>query len=213
MPRSSEPARRQLLDTALRLFAAQGVAAVSLREIRLAAKQRNAGALHYHFGSKEGLLRSLLERELPPLVARRRELLAIAAASPPTDLRAVAAIFVLPFAELATGGDPARSVVLLLSELHDDVSLSFSQIMDLVGETAIGEAVALLRSRIAEIADDILSERVTVAHSIFLHAAATRARGGSREQRLDDQAFRENLVDMFHGVLIAPACTVVKHIV
>jgi AcrR family transcriptional regulator len=72
MPRSSEPARRQLLDTALRLFAAQGIAAVSLREIRLAAKQRNAGALHYHFGSKEGLLRALLDRELPPLVAARR---------------------------------------------------------------------------------------------------------------------------------------------
>src|SRR5277367_1605744 len=115
MPRSSEPARRQLLDTALRLFAAQGVAAVSLREIRLAAKQRNAGALHYHFGSKEGLLRALLERELPPLVARRRVLLAEAVKS--ADLHSVAAIFVLPFAELATGSDHDRSVVLLLSEL------------------------------------------------------------------------------------------------
>src|SRR5476651_703687 len=121
MPRSSEPARRQLLDAALRLFAAQGVAAVSLREIRLAAKQRNAGALHYHFGSKDGLLKALLERELPPLVARRRALLAQAAAARFDDLRAVAAVFVLPFAELATGSAHERSIVLLLSELHDDV--------------------------------------------------------------------------------------------
>jgi AcrR family transcriptional regulator len=109
VPRSSEPARRQLLDTALRLFAAQGIAAVSLREIRIAAKQRNAGALHYHFGSKEGLLRALLERELPPLVARRRALLAEAAALPAGDLRPVAAIFVLPFAEMATGTERERS--------------------------------------------------------------------------------------------------------
>ncbi len=203
MPRSPEPARRQLLDTALRLFATQGVAAVSLREIRLAAKQRNAGALHYHFGSKEGLLRALLERELPPLVARRRVLLAEAASS--TDLRAVAAVFVLPFAELATGSDHERSVVLLLSELHDDVSLSFSQIMDLVGETAIGDAAGLLRARITGIPDAIVTERLTVAHSIFLHAAATRARGGLREHVLDDDAFRRNLVDMFLGALTAPA--------
>jgi AcrR family transcriptional regulator len=201
MPRSPEPARRQLLDAALRLFATQGVAAVSLREIRLAAKQRNAGALHYHFGSKEGLLRALLERELPPLVARRRVLLAEAAAS--TDLRAVAAIFVLPFAELATGSDHERSVVLLLSELHDDVSLSFSQIMDMVGETAIGDAAGLLRARITGIPAAIVTERLTVAHSIFLHAAATRARGGLREHVVDDDTFRRNLVDMFLGALTA----------
>jgi len=204
LPRSSEPARRQLLDAALRLFAEQGIAAVSLREIRLAAKQRNAGALHYHFGSKEGLLRALLERELPPLVARRRALLAEAAAAAPDNLRPVAAVFILPFAEMATGGEHDRSVVQLINRLHDDVSLSFSQITDLVGDTAIGEAAALLRSRIGSIPDDILSERISVANSIYLHAAALRARGGSREQRLDDNAFRENLVDMFHGALIAP---------
>jgi AcrR family transcriptional regulator len=200
MPRSPEPARLQLLDTALRLFAARGIEAVSMREIRLAAKQRNAGALQYHFGTKEGLLKALLERELPPLVARRRVLLAQAAAAP-DDLRAVAAVFVLPFAELAAGSDRDKAVVMLLSELHDDVSLSFSQIMDLVGDTAIGEAAALLRARLKDIPDDILSERISVAHSIFLHAAATRARGGSREQRLDDEAFSDNLVDMFCGAL------------
>jgi AcrR family transcriptional regulator len=204
VPRSSEPARRQLLDAALCLFAAQGVAAVSLREIRLAAKQRNAGALHYHFGSKEGLLRALLERELPPLVGRRRALLAEAATTAQSNLRAVAAIFVLPFAELATGTEHERWVVLLLNQIHDDVSLYFTQIMDLVGDTAIGEAAALLRSRMKGLPDDILAERLAVANSIFLHAAATRARGGSREQRLDDRAFRDNLVDMFHGSLIAP---------
>lgn len=204
MPRSSEPARRQILDAALRLFAAEGIAAVSLREIRIEAKQRNAGALHYHFGSKDGLLRALLERELPPLVARRRALLVEASAAPAEDLRRVAAIFVLPFAEMATGSEHERSVVQLINQLHDDVTLSFSQITDLVGDTAIGEAAALLRERLTAIPRDILSERITVANSIFLHAAALRARGGSREQRLDDHAFRENLVDMFHGALIAP---------
>jgi len=204
MPRSSEPARRQLLDTALRLFAAQGIAAVSLREIRLAAKQRNAGALHYHFGSKEGLLRTLLERELPPVVARRRVLLAEATLASPADLRPIAAIFVLPFAEMATGSEHDRSVVQLINQLHADVSLSFSQITDLVGDTAIGAASNLLRSRIGGVPAEILAERISVANSVFLHAAALRARGGSREQRLGDRAFRENLVDMFHGALIAP---------
>lgn len=197
MPRSPEPARQQLLDAALHLFARRGIEAVALREVRIAAGQGNAGALHYHFGSKEGLLKALLERELLPLVARRRVLLEAAT----DDLRSVAAIFVLPFAELATGDEHDKSVVMLLSQLHDDVTLSFRQIMDLVGETAIGEAAMLLRARLSHIPEPILTERITLAHSLFLHAAAIRARGGSREQRLDDAAFRANLVDMFCGAV------------
>jgi AcrR family transcriptional regulator len=203
MARSPEPARRRLLDAALRLFAARGVAGVSLREIRIAAKQANAGALHYHFGSKEGLLKALLERELPPLVARRRALLAEAAAAPTSDLRAVAAIFVLPFAELAAGTARERALILLLAQLHDDITLSLTHIMELVGDTAIDDAIGLLRARLRDLPETILSERLTVANSIFLHAAATRARGGKRERRLDDEAFSQNLVDMFLGAVTA----------
>ncbi len=203
MPRSPEPARQQILDAALRLFAGRGIAAVSMREIRIEANQRNAGALQYHFGTKDGLLRALLERELPPLVERRRALLAAACAGPSGDIRIVAAVFVLPFAELATGSARDRSLILLLSDLHNDVSLSLDQIMDLVGDTAAGDAANLMRARIQHVPPAILNERLIVANSIFLHAAAIRARGGAREQRLDDAAFRDNLVDMFHGAIVA----------
>src|SRR3954451_2160919 len=98
MPRSPEPARRQILDAALELFARQGISGTSLREIRLAANQRNVGALHYHFENQDGLLRALLERELPTLVGRRHGLLEVA-----TDQWSLAAVLVLPFAQLATG--------------------------------------------------------------------------------------------------------------
>ena len=61
----SEPAtdnkqnRRQLLlQTAEALFARKGIDAVSLNEINKAARQRNTSAMHYHFGSKEGLVQA-----------------------------------------------------------------------------------------------------------------------------------------------------------
>jgi AcrR family transcriptional regulator len=206
MPRSPEPARRQILDAALRLFATNGIAGVSLREIRLEAKQGNGGALHYHFGTKEGLLRALLDRELPLLVDRRRIVLAEALASDDEDVRSAAAVFVLPYAQLATGTERERHVVQFLSHLHDEVSFSLEELQDLIGDTAANDAGKLLAARIGDrLGADVLSERITVGTSSFLHAAAIWAREGERRQhRVSDETFRLNLVDMFLGAVTAP---------
>ena len=204
MPRSPEPARRQLLDAALKLFATNGISAVSLREIRLAAKQANAAALQYHFGSKDGLLRALLERELPLLVERRRDLLAQARAAGDDDIRSVAAVFVLPYAQLATGSERERHVVQFLSQLLDDTSFSLEDVQELIGDTALLEAGQLLETRLCpHPGRDILSERLRVAANSFLHTAAIWARI-ERRHRVSDELFRANLVDMWLGALTAP---------
>jgi AcrR family transcriptional regulator len=200
MPRSPEPARRQILDAALRLFARNGISGTSLREIRLAAQQGNAGALHYHFGDKDGLLRALLERELPLLVERRRALLVEV-----SDVRSVAAVFVLPFAQLATGTEHERDVVQLLSQLHDDVSFSVEDIRGLIGDTGTGEAYERLRDRVAGVSEEVLEERVRVAVNSFLHAAAIWAREERRVHEVSDEVFRTNLVDMFLGAVTVGA--------
>ena len=204
MPRSPEPARRQILDAALRLFAQNGIEAVSLREIRIAAKQGNAGALHYHFGTKDGLVRALLERELPLLVDRRRALLAEARRTPDGDVRAVAAVFVLPYAQLATGTEHERHVVQFLSRLHDDVSLSLEDIVELIGDTGTEDAGRLLSARLhPHPGEELFAERLRVGTQSFLHAAAIWARGANRH-RVSGEVFGANLVDMFCGALLAP---------
>jgi AcrR family transcriptional regulator len=200
MPRSPEPARHQILDAALRLFARNGISGTSLREIRLEAKQGNAGALHYHFGDKEGLLRALLERELPLLVERRKALLAEV-----SDVRSVAAVFVLPFAQLATGTEHERQVVQLLAQLHDDVSLSIEDIADLIGDTGSRDAYVLLRERVIGLSDEVLGERVRVGTNSYLHAAAIWARGERRAHQVSDDVFCANLVDMFLGAVTVGA--------
>jgi AcrR family transcriptional regulator len=60
-----------LLDTAERMFAARGVENVALTQIVAASNQRNRSALHYHFGSRDGVLSALLDRRLAPINARR----------------------------------------------------------------------------------------------------------------------------------------------
>ena len=47
---------------ATRAFAEHGVTNASLLDITRQAGQRNRGAVHYHFGSREGLLAAVLEQ-------------------------------------------------------------------------------------------------------------------------------------------------------
>lgn len=100
-------ARTRLLDAAERLIAERGSEA-SLREIALAAGQRNNAAVQYHFGDREGLIRAVIERRLAGLEARRLTLLAEAeSAGRGDDIGALLAVLVapmldVPYAEGAT---------------------------------------------------------------------------------------------------------------
>ncbi len=65
MADDSPSTRDRLLDAAERLFLEKGVDRVSVRAVNAEAGL-NPGAVHYHFGSREGLVSALLERELEP---------------------------------------------------------------------------------------------------------------------------------------------------
>jgi AcrR family transcriptional regulator len=64
----------KILDTAERLFAERGFDAISLRHI-IAEADVNLAAIHYHFGSKEGLLDAIVLRKMTLVNAQRIGLL------------------------------------------------------------------------------------------------------------------------------------------
>ena len=78
-----------LLSTAERLFAAEGVANVALTQIVASSGQKNRSALHYHFGSRGGVLGAVMDRRLGPINARRLALLEALPAN--ADLRDILA--------------------------------------------------------------------------------------------------------------------------
>ena len=63
MPPDASDTRQKLLDAAARAFAEDGVFNASLIEITRQAGQRNRGALHYHFGSRDGVLCAVIDRQ------------------------------------------------------------------------------------------------------------------------------------------------------
>lgn len=95
--------REKILATAARLMAERGPDAVSLREITRAAGQRNTGALQYHFGDREGLLRALVDQHVPRVSERRHALLDLFEDKRDLVLRDAATALVAPLlAELRT---------------------------------------------------------------------------------------------------------------
>lgn len=74
-----EATRKLLMDTAEKLFAVNGVNSTSIRSVNDAAGQ-GAASIHYHFGSKGGLLEAILMRRGEAMMAaiteRADELLA-----------------------------------------------------------------------------------------------------------------------------------------
>ena len=65
--RVSQATREKIIKAASRAFALNGYEGASVRTI-VAEAQVNQAAINYHFGSKEGLYRAVLETSpLPPL--------------------------------------------------------------------------------------------------------------------------------------------------
>ena len=94
---SRDATRRRILDTAERQFALHGFAGTSLRGITREAGV-NVAAIHYHYGSKERLLRATMERIVAPVNAERLRLLdeAIAAAGGAPTVEAILSAFLCP---------------------------------------------------------------------------------------------------------------------
>jgi AcrR family transcriptional regulator len=100
--------RSRILDVAERLFADSGFVATSLRALTTEASA-NLAAVHYHFGSKDELIREVLRRRIEPLNRERLELLDRLEQSSDTagpSIEAIVEAFIGP--PLRMSQDPAR---------------------------------------------------------------------------------------------------------
>jgi AcrR family transcriptional regulator len=210
VPADASGTRKKLIDAAAGSFAEHGVFAASLIDITRLAGQRNRGALHYHFGSRTGVLCAVLEQHVEFLANREGELLKVALAAPEKDLRSVVEAIVRPAAELAESGWRGRSFLVILAELvgEDPASLG-KEVNAVLARTGGYEVYALMERRMGRFSAEVRDERFALATSFVLRAVADRARALGRRRpagrpQLDHEAFVGNLVAMVAAAISAP---------
>ena len=163
-------ARAVILDVAERLFAEHGLNSVSLRTINTEAGY-SVAALHYHFRTRDALIRALLERRVAPLLRSRSRLLDELTGDNEPDVYAIARALVLPMAQpIIENRVEGLYAVKFLFQVYRDPSFQL-QVAYVVEHSheVFGE---LLAKALPMLDRNILMERWTIATDLTFQGLA-----------------------------------------
>jgi len=197
--------QERLLFTAERLFAREGIDAVSMRRIAQEAQQRNISALQYHFGGKEQLIDALLTLRLGVINRRRETLLAeLEANGRADDLHGLLTALVLPLTDELSEAD--SHFVGFLQQLYGIRR----------GDNVYGHLPAELTAGLSRVSDGIArcltqlpppvrAQRLRLMALQLVHSAADwyyQREHGAEVAPLE--LMRADLIDFLAGGLTAP---------
>jgi AcrR family transcriptional regulator len=192
--------RGRLIAAAEELFAANGIQAVSLREIVRASGARNTAALQYHFGDRAGLVRAVLEKHHLDVDTRRHAMLDLYDAEGLPDLRALALALVQPLAAKLADRDGGTAYLQILAELMNRPQPALDPAT--FGDPA--DSMFRWRALVAP----LLSEDALRLHRRFVafrFAVVELARRADGAPHTDDRLFVSHLADLLTALLAAPA--------
>jgi AcrR family transcriptional regulator len=196
----------RIVLAAERLFALHGIEGVSLRQISAEAGSANNSAVHYHFGSKHGLIGAIFRHRLPQLTSERRLL---AARCDPEDVRSRFEAQYLPVLNLAEA--PDNHYVSFVEQLQRRALASDGRQTDLAdlppeGQHSHDEFRRDLERLLPDLDEPLRTMRIAEAEVLCLHAAADRDRAvGAGADLPPFELFVSSLFDGITGFLTAPA--------
>ncbi|MGH9210272.1 MAG: TetR/AcrR family transcriptional regulator [Acidimicrobiales bacterium] len=189
--------REAIIRAAEELFAARGIDGVSLREINRAAQQSNTGAVQYHFGDRDGLVRAVIARHRQDSEPRRHTLLDQYEATGNEDLRALAEALVLPIAAKLADPDGGRQYLQIAGEYY----CRPASLRELIPERTPGNSMErwnkLLDAVVPRETKTTLRSRAATIRFVFVELA----RRAAAPTRPDDRLFISHLVDLVTALL------------
>jgi AcrR family transcriptional regulator len=200
--------RSALLDAAAVLMDERGIDNVSLNEISRASGHRNRSAVSYHFGSRDAVIRELVDRTMNTIDAERNALLDhLETTGAPLTLRAALEVLVGPFTrQLRT--EEGRRYVRLCAQLinHPRFVADAGEIA--AANSSVQRSARYLAPVLANLPRDVAVERGSQIAGFLVRACADQARLLDTDPPprpvLGIEAFTANLVDVLLGLLKAP---------
>ena len=190
-----EPTQVRLLDAAERLIGARGVEGVSLRAINAEADS-NVAAAHYHFGSKESLVRAVLARRMSVLAEERYARLGPLEHDATPSPRQVAEVFALPLLDLSRE-DTGLDYVRFLSAL-DRSGGEWLHLLDDAFAPQLARLLPVLARATPDLDEARRILRLGVAGATLLHMLASADRYAGR---LDADEYRDEVVGTITSIL------------
>jgi AcrR family transcriptional regulator len=193
--------RQQLILAAERLFADRGIEGVSLREINLAAKQRNTSAAHYHFGSKDALIDAIFEFRRSEIGKRRDEMLdELEHGGRSADPRALAEALVMPLAAEVQRGPEAGRYLEFLAHLF---LTSPSQVGEILRKHQAADArwIAVAQRALPNLPRRVLWTRLLLMGRHVVISLAVYQRRGLGVADVGFEAYLNDMMDAVAGYI------------
>jgi len=182
-----------LLNVAEQLFARHGVEQVALTRIVGSSRQKNRSALHYHFGSREGVLKAVLDRRLKHINALR--LATLESPAKCDDVARAIRALVEPLCLVALNEPWGADYISILAQVSFHPTLLGESVLDDANLSSVRRCKKLAIEALPAIRPATLNRRFRwLADSIVL-AVARWARNGIDSGRARDVV--ENLVEEF----------------
>ena len=203
---TSRRTREALILSGEQLFAEHGIDAVSLRQINTAAGQRNSSAAHYHFGSKNALIRAIFDYRMQRVNDRRLQMLdTLAADALETDIRAIVTTIVQPLVdEMQQNG--GHCYIRFMAQAIGHPQIGLQDIWANPYTTGLARVTELLRKALPDLPRVLLNQRFGLMWVQTIHALANRERlsAAGDGPAVDANLFISNLEDMIAASLAAP---------
>jgi AcrR family transcriptional regulator len=207
MSRDGTSTRARLVRAGERLFATQGIDRVQLRDINELAGQRNESALHYHFGSRQGLLDLILARHGDEVQRGTRFRLDRGpSGGVVTELHVLLGALVVPLSE-KLHSDEGRDYLRILVQTLARVDLLREGTLSAPWVAApVRECLDRIEGSLGHLPEELRRERTARLAELSLVSMARRAEEveEGRPTLVDETTFVANLIEMAVAALLAP---------
>lgn len=185
--------RERLIRAGEELFARDGLDRVRLRELNTRAGVRNDSAVHYYFGSREGLFEAIMQRHLDDISVGVQDCVdTLCPGESPAAVRDAIAALAIPFAEKLNDYRGRMFIVIMARMFGDGGYWREAQFVP-----ASGVAMEAIRRNLTSLPENIREERMRlIIRFVVLSFAARAHRVAGEQEDVSLDAFLYDVVEM-----------------